>query len=867
VVAVSLVLGDISARKKTEEALRESEERFRIMSDGCPTMMWVTNAKGGVQFINRAFREFAGTTYEQVEGDKWQWVLHPEDAPEYVGAFQRAVGEHTPFRAEARVWRVDDAWRWVASYAEPRFSSSGEFLGHVGLSPDITERKQAEQALQISEEKFRQLAENIRDFFFILTPTANETIYVSPAFEEVWGRTLDSTYQNPMSWAEAIHPDDQEQVGLLAARQLGGELTDSQFRIRTPDGQEKWIRSRTSPVRDQAGELIRIVGIAEEITEQKRYETELIQTNRALQESEAQFRSLVEGAPDAIFVQVDYHFSYLNGAACRLFGAESPAQLLGQPIMDRFDPSMRDLIQERIRKLLQEGEPTSMVEHQWLRLDGHPVPVEVTAVPVHYQGKDGALVFARDITERKNAENRSRQLEIMAAEAQAENRAKSMFLSIMSHEIRTPMNAILGYAQLMLRDPSLGGDVKANLQIIGRSGEHLLAIINDVLDMSKIEAGRTELNPTTFDLIGLLNDLAAMFRQRAGAKALRFEMLVDGETVPYVVADEGKIRQVLSNLLGNAVKFTKLGQIVLHVTLEQRANRLWLSGLVQDTGLGVTDEEQAKLFEPFSQTQRGINIQGGTGLGLAISRKYARLMGGDITVTSQAGIGSVFRFEIPIERGDAKAAVTRNAPRRVTAIRKGQEAPKLLIVDDHPENRDWLIKLLSSIGFLVRGADNGEAAIRSWEERNPRLILMDVHMPVMRGKETIIVALTASALEDDRRNVSESGADDFLAKPCLEGELLEKLGALLNIAYEYEERSGAEDQPLAGAAALSTEKLGKLPRELIEEIRNATLSGNKRLLDKLFLEVSETGDAESARGLQELADRYEYDTLTRMLGD
>jgi len=397
--------------------------------------------------------------------------------------------------------------------------------------------------------------------------------------------------------------------------------------------------------------------------------------------------------------------------------------------------------------------------------------------------------------------------------------------------------------------------------------------------MSKIEAGRIELNPVTFNLSRLLNDLAAMFRLRAEAKALRFEMSVDGESVPYVVADEGRVRQVLINLLGNAVKFTRLGQISLHVTLEQRnADQLWLSALVEDTGSGMTDEAQKKLFEPFSQTKGGLNTQEGTGLGLAISRKYARLMGGDVTVTSTPGAGSVFRFEIPIGRGDTGVAVKRSAPRRVIAIRTGQEAPKILVVDDHAENRDWLMKLLTSVGFSVRGADNGEAAIRSWEEWNPRLILMDVHMPIMdgleatrrikanpRGKETIIVALTASAMEDDRRTVAQSGADDFIAKPCSEDQLLETVRTLLNVAYDYEEMSGAEGQPLAGLAALSADGLGKLPRELIEELRNATLSGNKRLLDKLILKVSETEEAGFARSLQALADKYEYDALTQLL--
>ncbi len=472
-----------------------------------------------------------------------------------------------------------------------------------------------------------------------------------------------------------------------------------------------------------------------------------------------------------------------------------------------------------------------------------------------------------------------RRLESVAAEAEAANRAKSTFLSTMSHEIRTPMNAILGYAQLMLRDPDLGTDAKANLAIIGRSGEHLLGLINDVLDMSKIESGRTELSPATFNLPRLLDDLAAMFRLRAGAKALGFEMSVDAEASPYVVADEGKIRQVLINLLGNAVKFTHLGEVKMYVALEQKnSDRLWLSARIEDTGTGISDESQKKLFEPFNQVRGGLDSLSGTGLGLAISRKYARLMGGDITVSSNRGQGSIFRFEIPIERGDAGVAIRRSGLRRVIALQKGQEAPKILVVDDHPENRDWLMKLLSSIGFSVGGAENGEAAIRSWEEWSPRLILMDVHMPVMggleatrrikadpQGKETIIVALTASAMDDDRREVARWGVDDFVAKPCSEDELLEKMRTLLNIAYDYEEIGGADGQPVAGVAALSAERLGQLPPELIEELRNATLSGSKRRLDRLILRVRETEDAGSANALQELADKYEYDALTRLL--
>jgi signal transduction histidine kinase/DNA-binding NarL/FixJ family response regulator len=488
-----------------------------------------------------------------------------------------------------------------------------------------------------------------------------------------------------------------------------------------------------------------------------------------------------------------------------------------------------------------------------------------------------------------------RLLQDAAAEAWAADRAKSTFLSTMSHEIRTPMNSILGYAQLMLRDPDLGADTKANLKIIARSGEHLLGLINEVLDMSKIEAGRMDVNPVTFNVSSLVDDLAAMFRLRAESKGLGFETLVDGESAACVVADEGKLRQALINLLGNAIKFTARGRVKLHVTLtlvalervtSQRVtldhvtvdqgsgDRLWLSARVEDTGSGITGEEQEKLFEPFSQIRRGLQSQEGTGLGLAISRKYARLMGGDITVTSSPETGSIFRLEIPLERGDAAAVVRRSVSRRVIGIRAGQDVPRILVVDDHAEGRDWLMKLLTSIGFSVRGADDGEAAIRNWEQWNPHLILMDVHMPVMdgieatrriksdpRGKETVIIALTASAPHGDRLAAAQCGVDAFVMKPCREDELLDKMRAFLKIAYRYEETSEDKGQAVGGTAPPSAERLGPLPRELVEELRNATSSGNKRLLDELILKVPET----SAKALQELADGYEYDTLTQLL--
>jgi PAS domain S-box-containing protein len=435
------------------------------------------------------------------------------------------------------------------------------------------------------------------------------------------------------------------------------------------------------------------------------------------------------------------------------------------------------------------------------------------------------------------------------AEAEAGNKAKSAFLSTVSHEIRTPMNAILGYAQLMLRDPALAKEAEENLKIIDRSGEHLLALINDVLDMSKIEAGRTELNVVTFNLSRMLADLAAMFRLRSEAKMLIFDMHLDGEPAPWIVADEAKVRQIFINLLGNAVKFTRLGQIAVHVTLQQKQEDLWLSARVEDTGLGIADEDQKKLFEPFSQIRSNPDTLQGTGLGLAISRKYARLMGGDITVTSNPGSGSVFHLQIPIKRGESSVVPEQIAPGRVSRISDPTKTPRILVVDDLLENRDWLIKLLATIGFSVQGAENGEQAIRCWREWNPQLILMDVNMPVMdglaatrriktdpRGKGTSIVVLTASVMEEDRRIIFQSGADDFLAKPCRQDVLLEKIRTFLNISYDYEETN-------ANKVSQSLQALSSAPPEM-----PAPAGGNIMIVDDDHTNLRLLGDMLRLRG-------------------
>ena len=500
---------------------------------------------------------------------------------------------------------------------------------------------------------------------------------------------------------------------------------------------------------------------------------------------------------------------------------------------------------------------------------------------------DQAMRSERELRHAKEAAEEAKEA------AEAANRSKSVFLANMSHEIRTPLNAVLGYSQLLLRDAGLSSTVRENLNIINRSGEHLLALLNDVLDMSKIEAGKATLMPVVFDLFEMLADLEMMFRLRASARGLKFEVLVESPCEPSIEADKAKIRQVLVNIIGNAIKFTEAGSVTLRVSMNWKErgklnehgnlnpgenDSLRLFFAVEDTGAGIAVEERGQLFQPFAQTESGRRNKGGTGLGLAISRELLRVMGAEIMLSSEPGKGSTFYFEIPVRPGAVEPAPRRKERRRIAGIEEGIQPPRVLVVDDEPNNRGWLTTLLKSVGFDVAEAENGEVGIRLWLEWRPHLILMDMRMPVMDGlettrrirthpdgRETVIFALTAGVMEENRRAAIESGVDDFLAKPCAEDELLLKAQEHLGLEFQFEEEK-TRDPENAGSAvdAITTDVCRILPPELVVELQQAVANGEKDVLDRLIARVAEL-DEPAARTLKHLADNYAYDELTNLL--
>lgn len=393
--------------------------------------------------------------------------------------------------------------------------------------------------------------------------------------------------------------------------------------------------------------------------------------------------------------------------------------------------------------------------------------------------------------------------------ADAANKAKSDFLAHMSHELRTPLNAILGYVEIMQRDSKLAPDQAEQLGIIGRSGEHLLSLINDVLEMSRIEAGQLALTEVSFDLYRLLDSLEDMLEARAALQGLQLQFERTAEVPQFVHADEGKLRQVLINLLGNGLNYTESGQVMLQVDAEGAADATGdvcsLSFAVIDTGPGIHPTDIERLFETFTQSNSGYRAQEGTGLGLPISRSFVQLMGGDIEVESQVGQGSTFRFTIPATIADGAEVNTARSNQQAIALAPGQPTYRLLIVEDKWANRKLLRDWLAPFGFEVREAINGEEAIACWQEWSPHLIWMDMRMPGMDGYQAtreikaqcgdqppIIIALTANAFEEDRLYALSIGCDDFVRKPCQENVILDKLATHLDLKFVY---SDADTSP------------------------------------------------------------------------
>lgn len=659
---------------------------------------------------------------------------------------------------------------------------------------------------------------------------------------------------------------------------------------------------------DFAASIADMVSLTLEAAERRRAED-------ALGRSEEEFRQLVENVPIGIYRSTpNGRMLMANPTMVKMLGYSTFGELASQDLEHecRHHGYARRSYREKIER---EGRVVGQ-EYVWTRSDGSVIHVRENARAIFDEtGKakyyEGTI---EDITEQKRAEGELKQYQehleeivkartseleesnrqlhdeirereqleadlIQAREAaEAANRAKSVFLANMSHGIRTPMNAILGYTQILQRDPVIGKVQREYVDVISRSGEHLLGLINDILEMSKIEAGRATLNLEEFDFLALLDEIGAMFRVRTDEKNLSLEVKRVGSIPRYLYADSGKIREVMINLLGNAVKFTDRGSISVVVTGGDSADGSDQTLCMEfaDTGCGIAPDEIARAFEPFEQTRSGRFQGSGTGLGLPISREYARMMGGDLTVDSVVGTGSTFRFTFRAKaarESDIRNNISDSAG-QVVGLVPNRPAPKVLVVDDDEASREALRLHLEIVGFDVREASNGKEAVAITEEWRPEVVLMDLWMPEMDGLEatrrikaspagptTPILAVTASVLEESEKEAITAGADGFIRKPFRKAEVFRELKRVLGVEYLYEEsRLKADDNALREARGKPD-----VTAALLRDLSDAAESGDGLKLRRLLEEHRPELGSALAQDLGDLANGYQYAEVLRAL--
>ena len=742
-------------------------------------------------------------------------------------------------------------------------------LANRKLSVEVAERQRAEVLLRESREylvvhetRLRALLRSLPEQVW-MKDRAGAYLAVNAEFERFQGiceaDVLGKTDSQMGGWAKADHYEAQDQATLAAAEPLVFQETE-----RAAGGaSDRQLEVTKTAVRDERGEVIGVVGIARDMTE-------IHAANLALKTSEARFRATFETAGDAILIIRHAVVIDCNRRAAELLGADTRGGLLGQS-MEQFAPAAQP-----------DGEPSSrlaalhvtdikrggMKTFEWRcrRLDGVEFDAEITISLFRHNGHNLLQAVLRDVSERRRM---IEALEAAKEEAERANRSKSVFLANMSHEIRTPLNAVLGFTQILMADRKLPEETQSRLRVIHSAGNRLLGLINDVLDLAKIESGSLQVVTAPFDLLQELRDIDSLYGAHARAKGLvlQSELTLAAPTV--VEGDRNKVGQIVVNLPGNALKFTERGHIGLHVWRDaERPERVWFE--VHDTGPGIAAKELSDLFVPFRQGAAG-QEKGGTRLGLALSRDMARAMGGELVITSTPGVGTQVRFwlTMPASRlAGAGASVGAGAQ-----VLDESTPCTVLVIEDDPDSRDVLVNLLRGVGCTVMQAHDGLQGLARCRSERFDIVFSDIRMPHMNGVEMMerlradpftaalpVVAVSASSLEHERRFYIENGFQDFIGKPYAFQSVYR---ALVDYAGVTLRPVAPVPNPGASVAALPlVGGLGAGVRERLVELAAAASSGQLAAVGKLMEAITpEAIGGERWRAFDDAAQAYDFQLL------
>ncbi len=916
IVGISI---NISERRRIELALEASEARFRAIFEHAAVGISQVSLTGQLLRVNQRYCELLGYSEAELLERSLVDVTHPADWEMARRAIQQMVqGEVNAISIEKRCICKNGQWRWVhltGSWVQDDLQGC-PYL--IGVTEDIHDRKQAEARLDAQRMFLHDVIDAVPNGIFV-KDREGRMLTINRAGAAIYGVTVDDWIgktdlelgADPGQVADYMAVNRE----VMATRQP--KLIPAQL-TRDLQGNLRWYRVVISPFIDAEGEVQGIIGTATEITDLKQVETELQAQKDFLQR-------IIDMVPSALFVRnTEGQVIVTNQAGADIYGITVQDWLENSDYDLGIDPALVDQLLESNREVMATRQPQLFPAQAVQSLRGEQRWYQTRIEPFidaadQVQGIIGVSV---DMTDRRQIEADLRQAK---EAAEAANLAKSQFLANMSHELRTPLNSILGFAQL-LHQEQLRPEQQDQVGIILRSGEHLLKLINDVLEMSKIDAGRMSLNLVDFDLHQLLDNLQEMLQVRAMAKNLA--LVFDAPDCPrYIQTDESKLRQVLLNLLGNALKFTQAGQVRLRlqaapldaktqrqILLQREANSesevfnpllanpdlLLLQVTVQDTGPGIAAPELASLFTPFLQTEIGRQTQEGTGLGLAISRRFVELMGGSIQVTSTAGQGAKFEFQIPVRPvspGPAQTSLPLASANLVPVDYR------ILVAEDQALNRQMVVQLLTGLGFKVQQAANGEEAIALWQQWSPHLILMDMRMPVLDGYEAVreirrreqaqppiceqkgstvpitapsgpltglaasahvpvaIIALTASAFEEERNQIFAAGCNGYVPKPFKVGALLAEIASQLNlqVAAHQAEQNGLPAGDPTAPPTHSMADLANLPLDWRQALHQAATQLNSDSCAQLIQQLA--CEAELKHWLLHLVEEFRFDLL------
>ncbi len=838
---------DIGERRRADEELRQSEEKFSSAFRMSPDLISLTRSSDGtILEVNEGFEQLLGHRRADAIGSTTASLAIWADEADR-DRFLAELAEHGEVREFQTVLRHRDGSLLAVSDSARALTINGESCV-LSVVRDVTDRRRAEAVFEARVRLERRRNEGtVVDLLRAALDEAEALTGSSIAFfhtvePDERTITLQAWSTNTRSVMCAAEPTGHRysvaEAGVWAdALRLRAPVFHNDFattpgRRGMPDGHATIHRELVLPVvRD--GAIVALFGVGNKPAPFDDHDLRAVSAladcawdladRRAaqlrLEESETKYRTLIENIPDPIVrFDAELRRTYVNPAWEHATGIAA-----ARAEQTTLRPGDAPALREGAEQVLATGRP-DQVEFAWTNRQGRTLHLQYSLVPEF--DADGVvtsvLTVGHDLTER----HRNEELRIATQAAESASRAKSAFIANMSHEIRTPMNAILGFAQLLRNDPTLGAGQRSQLDVINTSGEHLLDLINDVLEISKIEAGRAVAVPAPFDLHALLAQVEALFAPRARSKGLVLCVHRDPRVPRHVVTDQGKLRQILLNLVGNAVKFTSTGTITVRVDHADhvRGGRLLVE--VEDTGRGISVDDQAHLFGYFEQAGDHRETEPGTGLGLAISREFARLLGGDVFVWSDIGRGSTFRCEVDAPRAEATSVRSDVEERQLIGLANG-ERRRILVADDSTDNRTLMCQLLDQIGFETRAAANGQEAVDVFTQWPADLVLMDMRMPVVDGREATsrikavrsdvkVIAVTANVLLADPATALGNGVDGVLTKPFRISALFELIGQVLDVAYVF------SDDPPDDDASSSTGPVSGAPTGL------ATIDGGLR---------------------------------------